>query len=164
MIIRAERFKRRRLELGLTQDQVSNKLGICRTYVQLHEREDRDVKQIKAEKISNVLRCSLKYLTGDEEDEGMGVKLDSNKVVRGDNIQADLVMSKCSELLCSLESPLIGSYLTAIDIVNTYYSAYLKLVGMDEEMGIKLDERKEEFRLKKTNYRMIKDLMELGLF
>jgi transcriptional regulator with XRE-family HTH domain len=66
-----ERLKARRLELGMTPEQVAEAIGVEKPTVQRYESGViKKIDNITVEKLADALRCSPLYLMGwDEQDE-----------------------------------------------------------------------------------------------
>lgn len=64
----AEQIKKRRIELGYTQDELAKKLGYkSRSAINKIEKEINDITQSKIVEFANILQCSPAYLMGWEE-------------------------------------------------------------------------------------------------
>lgn len=65
-----ERIKKRRIELGMTQQELAEKIGYnSKTAISKIEMDERDLRQTKIKPIADALETTVEYIMGWEDDE-----------------------------------------------------------------------------------------------
>lgn len=77
----AKRLAQMREKSGLTQEEISKKLGIARTTYQGYENGPREPDYDTLVKIADFHECSIDYLTGRTDDPSMNKKEKINKII-----------------------------------------------------------------------------------
>lgn len=85
-----DRIKNRRIELGITQQELAEKMGFkTRSHISLLEQGDRNIPISKIKKLANALEISPEYLMGWEDNTGTTTTNTGNHNTNTNNYYSD---------------------------------------------------------------------------